>query len=72
MNIPVKITVGCRVAVMPNKNSYAQYEGEVTAIHGDAYDVLINGSTRNIHITQITAFTFGGVWMPNRKFIDRW
>ncbi|MCK5342283.1 MAG: hypothetical protein KAR20_02700 [Candidatus Heimdallarchaeota archaeon] len=72
MNIPVKITVGCRVSVMPNKNSFAQYEGIVEAVYTDSYDVLINGNSRNLHTTQIMAFTFGGVWMPNREFPDTW
>lgn len=73
MNIPVKITVGCDVTVMPDPaNSFAEYHGTVQAIDGETYDVMINGSLRNIHITQITAFTFGGVWMPNRQFADTW
>ena len=72
MRIPVKITVGCEVAVIPDPNSFDIYHGTVEAITGDTYDVLINGASRNIHITQITAFTFGGVWMPNRAGLDRW
>lgn len=68
MNISVKITVGCEVMVVPDPNSFAIYQGTVQAIAGDTYDVLIDGNSRNIHISQITVFTFGGVWMPNRRY----
>ena len=70
MNIPVKITVGCEVMVMPDPDSFAEYQGVVEAIHGKVFDVTINGKIRIIHITQISVFTFGGIWMPNYEFID--
>jgi hypothetical protein len=71
MNISVKITVGCKVMVIPHRGYTAIYQGTVQAITGDTYDVLIDGNSRNIHISQITVFTFGGVWMPNRRHLPR-
>lgn len=66
-DIPVKIIVGCEVMVIPDPDDFMQFHGTVVGITGDTYDVLIDGVSREIDITQITAFTFGGVWMPNRR-----
>ncbi len=53
--------------VIPDPDDFMQFHGTVVGITGDTYDVLIDGVSREIDITQITAFTFGGVWMPNRR-----
>lgn len=71
MNIDVKIVEGCEVLVMPDPDSFAEYHGTVEKVVSyEDFDVMINGKLRIIHITQISSFTFGGVWMPNKKFIE--
>ena len=69
--IDVKIVEGCEVSIMPDPNSFQEFPGIVEKIFPpDDFDVMVDGTLRRIHIEQISQFTFGGVWMPNRRFVD--
>lgn len=63
MNIPVKITVGCEIVYFKEKTGY--FESIVTSINGNF--ITVEGPAV-VHIKEIIQFTFGGVWVANRKY----
>ena len=69
MNIPVKVVEGCEVTVIPDIRKWRQYRGIIEKVLSiSTFTVLVDKKSRNIHISQIASFTFGGVWMINHKF----
>ena len=62
MEIPVEISVGCKIVYYDDAVGLA--DGTVTRVRGDF--INIEGNIV-VDIKKIIQFTFGGVWMKNHK-----